>query len=192
MDFRNPPPGADAEEQHSIAPTPTPNAAQLVIVGLDGETRRTVGLEVARALGRPFTDSRLLSGAPDDADPIDAEIAAVHRALGGTTRVVFACSVRVLDIEPGDSSESNPDDGSRTDLGRAAAEQLGSAWVVWIDHRSGGADGAANGIEVEHLTDGARRRRAERWADRRIDAGDHSGDELVGAILDAWTACPGR
>lgn len=184
-----------AEEETLIAPKPTPNAAQLVIVGLSGESRRTVGLEVARVLGRPFTDGNLLPCAPDESHPDDAEVAAARRALGGATRIVLACSVKVFDVDAGASSVQGSHDRtvdrSGSAPGREVAEHLGSAWVVWIDRQSTGDDESGNGIEIEGTSE-EQRRRAERWADMRIEADELSHDELIGSILDAWSACPDR
>lgn len=181
-----------------IVPKSSPNAPQLTIVGLYHESRHEIGLAVARSVGRPFIDSKLLvdtNEASDQRDVVADEIGSACRVLHGKSRVVLACGVDVFDVAPGENlDDSSGDDRrideSQPDMAREATELLTAAWIVWIDRRTASGDEAgtstSTGIEVESVKSEAQRRRASRWANHRVDATDLSPDELVDAILDGW------
>lgn len=182
----------EAVVERDIAPKPSPDARQIVLVGLAGESRRRIGLAVARGIGRPLTDSRLLAARPAGAAPTPVdEAAAVWRALSGSSRVVFTCGIGVFaaPLDDDRASEDRAADDAAADEAvddetavQRAAELLTLAWVVWIEssHTRGPQ------VEVERARDDEQRRRAEAWCDHRVDATGLAPADVVAEILETW------
>jgi shikimate kinase len=101
-----------------------PRHVHVLLLGLMGSGKSSVGILVANELGRPFVDSDdivpLRTGRStvhlaecDGAERLhDAELKAAHRVLAGRDAVVFAGGAGIVErLAPGD---------------------LGRAWAVWL------------------------------------------------------------
>ncbi len=166
-----------------------PRRRHIVLIGLMGAGKTSVGLRVARRLGRPFVDSDMIVALDSDRTPVelerdagaaalhDAELDALRRVIGGRDAVVYAAAASVLDADP--------------------VAELAPAWVVWLeappevlaarlaaDHARPilGAD------PVSTLRDQAASRdeRGRSLADLCVDVTRGDPEELATFVVEAW------
>lgn len=162
----------------------------IVLLGLMGAGKSTVGRMVANELGRPFVDSdsmvELRSGhlPPEvvERSGIDAlhaiELAALRHVVAQRDSVVFAAAASVVDV--------------------LAPGELDGAWTVWLDtspetltariredrHERPLLDDRPEQVLTEQY---ARRSGLGReLADATIDTDDLDAAEVAGRVCDAW------
>lgn len=162
----------------------------IVLLGLMGAGKTTVGRFLANELGRPFVDSdslvELRTGlAPPevvDQQGVDelhtTELAAMRQVVVRSDSVVFAAAASVIDHD--------------------VADDLAGAWCVWLDTAPTTlaarveADGHVRplvGDDPERVLMDQFRRRAERGrslADFTITTDDRTGREVAAAVYNAW------
>jgi shikimate kinase len=201
----NMPTNADASS-HDSSPNDTQSrieppgdrssSTDIVVIGLMGSGKTTVGFGLAQRLGRPFVDSDSLlclhqhrtarEIADDDGLEVlhDAEHDVARVAMSASTTIVFAAAASVMDLEP-------------SELERLLAD----AWVVWLDapadvleHRveDDEAEGGhrpvfdRNGLRERCELDDRRRTTAERISHLRVDVSTTDIEQIVEHVVSAW------
>jgi shikimate kinase len=184
---------SDGEPPHE--PNDRSGSTDIVVIGLMGSGKTTVGFAVAQRLGRPFVDSDSLlclhqhrtAREIADADGIDVLHAAEHDAarvaMSASTKIVFAAAASVMDLDRSD-----------------AERLLADAWVVWLDapaevlerridadetdsHRPRfGRDALHERCELDER----RRMTAERIAHLHVDVSSAAIEDIVEHVVSAW------
>lgn len=166
----------------------------LVLLGLMGSGKSTVGRQVADAVQRPFVDSDALVKLHYGVEPVEieqrrdidalhaAELDVARRALGHSVAVVFAAASSVV--------ESLDDD----DLRRACTVWLDVEPEVLADRvRPGRRRPLLGDHPLKTLTEqyeGARRE-AGRRCDVWLDVTDADVDKACALVVDSWLAWQG-
>jgi shikimate kinase len=172
------------------------SSTDIVVIGLMGSGKTTVGFGLAQRLGRPFVDSDSLlclhhhrtarEIADDDGLEVlhDAEHDVARVAMSASTTIVFAAAASVMDLEP-------------SELERLLAD----AWVVWLDapadvleHRveDDEAEGGhrpvfdRNSLRERCELDERRRTTAERISHLRVDVSTTDIQQIVEHVVSAW------
>lgn len=177
----------------------TPESTDIVLIGLMGAGKTTIGFVLAERLHRPFVDSDTLLFLHEqrtareiaDEEGLDALHRAEHDmariAMSASSTVVFAAAASLMDLDT-----------------VAANDILDGAWVVWL-HAS--ADTLEQRVTATRLTGdthrpefddemraercrlGERRRaNAQRLADLRVDVTTATPHQAVDEIIAAWEA----
>lgn len=177
----------DGDERAAVRDGRAPD--HVVLLGLMGAGKTSVGLQLARLMGRPFVDSDLLVELDRGRSPVDlevdegtsalhaAELDALRRVLGRRDPVVVAAAASVIDAAP--------------------ADELAGAWVVWLD---GPPEVLAARLAEDHprpnLGEDAmstlrdQRTSREPWArshaDLSVDVTRGTPEAIADRILDSW------
>ena len=162
----------------------------IVLLGLMGAGKTTVGRLVANELGRPFADSdsivELRTGLAPPAvvdrhgvDELHAtELAALRQVLGTSDSVVFAAAASVIDQD--------------------VADELADTWCVWLDAAPATlaarveADGHLRPLvedDPERVLMDQYDRRAERGrrvADFTVTTDERTAKEVAADVYNAW------
>jgi shikimate kinase len=189
-------PSSHERPTDSQPPLDRSSSTDIVVIGLMGSGKTTVGFAVAQELGRPFVDSDSLlclhqhrtAREIADADGIDVLHAAEHDAarvaMSASTKIVFAAAASVMDLERSD-----------------AERLLADAWVVWLDAPAEVleqriSDDEADGghrprfdrdtLRERCELDERRRVTAERIAHLRVDVSTAGIEDIVEHVVSAW------
>jgi shikimate kinase len=177
-------------------PNDRAGSTDIVVIGLMGSGKTTVGFALAQRLGRPFADSDSLlclhrqrtarEIADDEGLEVlhEAEHDVARVAMSASTTIVFAAAASVMDLEP-------------SELERLLAD----AWVVWLDAP---ADVLEHRVEDDEAEGGHRpvfdrddlrerceldERRlttAERVSHLRVDVSTTDIEQIVEHVVSAW------
>jgi shikimate kinase len=166
-----------------------PRRRHIVLAGLMGAGKTSVGLRLARLVGRPFVDSDMIVALDQGRTPVelehdtdtetlhDAELAALRRVVADRDPVVYAAAASVMDAD--------------------AADALADAWVVWLDGppevladrlvgdhpRPALGDDPASTLRAQAAQ---RRARGRALADLCVDVTAGDPATLAAMIRDAW------
>ena len=170
-----------------------PRRRHIVLIGLMGAGKTSVGLRLARLVGRPFVDSDMIVALDHGRPPVElehdtdtetlhaAELAALRRVVADRDPVVYAAAASVMDA----------------DADAGVDEELADAWVVWLD---GPPEVLADRLVGDHprpalgddpastLREQAaqRRGRGRELADLCVDVTGDDPTGLAELIRDAW------